>query len=49
MEPQKPENSQGPGPEVLERRQRASGLRLRSWTVLNVKRDALIQMAAGKA
>ena len=52
MEPQKPDNSPGPGPEVVERqriaKQRAAQ-RVRSWTVQNEMRGVLGRVSTGAA
>ena len=48
MEPQKPGNSPGPGPEV-ESRKRASEAKGLSWTVQNGMRAVLGRMTAGAA
>ena len=50
MEPQKPGNSPGPGPEIVVRQKVAieqAAQRLRSWTVQNVMKDVLNRMTAG--
>ena len=47
MEPQKPNNSPGPGPEVIKRQKVAKERvvqRVRSWTVQNKMRDVLCWM-----
>ena len=52
MEPQKPGNSPGPGPEVLERQRVAkeqAAQRVRSWTVQNEMRNVLERMTPGAA
>ena len=52
IEPQKPGNSPGPGPEVVERQRVAEERavrRLRSWTVQNEMRGVLGRMSAGAA
>ena len=52
MEPQKPGNSPGPGPEVVESQKVAkeqAAQRVRSWTVQNEMRDVLGQVSAGAA
>ena len=50
MEPQKPSNSPGPGPEVVERESAMSERRrVRCWTVQNEMRGVLDQMTAGPA
>ena len=52
MEPQKPGNSPGPGPEVVERQRIANERvvqRVRSWTAKNEMRDVLGLMNAGAA
>ena len=52
MEPQKPGNSPGPGPEVVKKqrvaRERAVQ-RVRSWTVHNEMRSVLGRVSAGAA
>ena len=52
MEPQKSENSTGPGTEVVERQQIAkerATKRVRSWTVQNEMRGVLGRMSASAA
>ena len=52
MEPQKPDNSPGPGPEVLKRRRVAkkrAARRICCWTVQNETRDVLGLVSAGAA
>ena len=52
IEPQKPGNSQGPGPKVVESQRVAKkreAQRVRSWTVQNEVRGALKQVSAGAA
>ena len=52
MEPQKPGNSPGYGPEVLERQRVAkerAAQRVRSWTVQNEMRDVLGRVSTGAA
>ena len=50
MRPQNPGNSQGPGPEVVERQKTAkerATQRVRSWTVQNEMRSVLGRVSAG--
>ena len=52
MEPQKPGNSPGSGPEVIKRQRVAKELaaqRVRSWTVQNEMRDVLGRVSTGAA
>ena len=52
MEPQKPGNSSGSGPEVVERQRVAkegAAQRVRSWTVQNEMRGVLGRVSAGAA
>ena len=52
MEPQKPGNSPGPRPEVVERQRVAkerAAQRVRSWTVRNEMRGVLGQVSPGAA
>ena len=52
MEPQKPGNSPGFGPEVVNRQRVAKELaaqRVRSWTVQNEMRDVLGRVSTGAA
>ena len=52
MEPQKPSNSPGPGPLIVERQKVAkeqAALRIRSWTVQNEMRGVLGRVSAGAA
>ena len=52
MEPQKPGNSPGPGPEVVETQRVAkeqAAQRIRSWTVQNETRGVLGRVSAGAA
>ena len=52
MEPQKPGNSPGPGPEVVERQRVAkewAAQRVRSWTVQNEMRGVLGRVSTGAA
>ena len=52
MEPQKPGNSPGPGPEVVERQRivkKQATQRVRSWTVQNEMRNILGWMTPGSA
>ena len=52
MEPQKPVNFPGPGPEVVERQKIAKDRavqRVRSWTVQNEMRGVLGRVCAGAA
>ena len=52
MEPQKLDNSSGPGPKVLQKQRVAkerAAQRVRSWTVRNEIRSVLGQMSAGTA
>ena len=52
MEPQKPGNSPGSGPEVIERQRVAkesAAQRVRSWTVQNEMRDVLGRVSTGAA
>ena len=52
MEPQKPGNSVGPGPEIAERQRIAkkrAAQRVRSWTVQNEMGGVLGRMTAGAA
>ena len=52
MEPQKPGNSLGPGPEVVERQRVAkerAAQRVRSWTVQNEMRGVLGRVSTGAA
>ena len=52
MEPQKPGNSPGPGPEAVERQRvgkERAAQRVRSWTVQNEMRGVLGQVSAGAA
>ena len=52
MEPQKPGNSPGSGPEVLERQRVAkegAAQRVRSWTVQNEMKDVLGRVSTGAA
>ena len=52
MEPQKPGNSPGSGPEVVKRQRVAkerAAQRVRSWTVQNEMRDVLGRVSAGAA
>ena len=52
MEPQKPGNSPGSGPEVIKRQRVAkerAAQRVRSWTVQNEMRDVLGRVSTGAA
>ena len=52
MEPQKPDNSPGPGPEVVERQKIAkerAAQRARSWTAQNEMRGVLGRVSASAA
>ena len=52
MEPQKPGNSPGPGPEVVERHKTAkerATQRVRSWTVQNEMKGVLGRVSASAA
>ena len=52
VEPQKPGNSPGSGPEVVQRQRVAKervAQRVRSWTVQNEMRDVLGQVSTGAA
>ena len=52
MEPQKPGNSPGPGPEVVKRQRVAkehAAQRVRSWTMQNEMRGVLGRVSAGAA
>ena len=52
MEPQKPGNSPGSGPEVIKRQKVAkerAAQRVRSWTVQNEMRDVLGRVSTGAA
>ena len=52
MEPQKPGNSQGPGPEVVEIQRVAkeeAAQRVRSWTVQNEMKGVLGRVSVGAA
>ena len=52
MEPQKPSNSPGPGPEVVERQKNAkerATQRVCCWTVQNKMRGVLGRVSAGAA
>ena len=52
MEPQKPANSQGPGPKVVKRHRvpkKRAAQRVRSWTVQNEMRGILGRLFAGAA
>ena len=52
MEPQKPSNSPGSGPEVVERQRVAkerAAQRVRSWTVQNEMRGVLGRVSTGAA
>ena len=52
MEPQKPGNSTGPGPEVVQRQRVANegaAQRVRSWTVQNEIRGVLGRVSTGAA
>ena len=52
MEPQKPGNSPGPGPEVAKRQRvtkKQASQRVRTWTVQNEMNDVLGRMSAGAA
>ena len=52
FEPQKPGNSQGPGPEIVESRiivKERAVQRVRSWTVQNEMRGVLERVSAGAA
>ena len=52
MEPQKPDNSPGSGPEVVQRQRVAkerAAQRVRSWAMQNEMRDVLGRVSAGAA
>ena len=50
MDPQKPSNSPGPGPEVVKRESpKSEQRRVRYWTVQNEMRDVLGRVSAGAA
>ena len=52
MEPQKPGNSPGSGPEVVKRQRvakQSAAQRVRSWTVQNQMRDVLGRVSTGAA
>ena len=52
MEPQKPGNSPGPGPEIVERQRvdkEQAAQRVRNWTVQNEMRGVLGRVSTGAA